>query len=309
MNLSHLKFIIATAELKSFSRAAERCNVTQSTLSNGVSEVESELGSKLFERTTRNVSLSTFGKAMMPLIQTILNAETNLATQAKNFLNPEKTLIKIGVSPLLNPGFTSLLTKSFSDKHPEFEIVLYEENLSQLEKMMASNSLDFIFVPQISDFSKTKSLCLYDEPLAIITKNPDFMASKSINAKTLRTQKFVMVPDTCGLAKVTREVFKKARIPLTEYEGKAFSYGALTDWAQNGIGLAVLPKSKIQSDIKSIPLVDSNNAVERIRYVAIGNTKNNPKLKMFTDHVKETAGRLSKGLALEQSCLSEIKGG
>lgn len=304
MNLSHLKFIVATAELKSFSRAAERCNVTQSTLSNGVSEVESHLGSKLFERTTRSVSLSTFGKAMLPLISTILNAETNLEIQAKNFLNPEKTLIKIGVSPLLNPGFTSLLTKSFSDKHSEFEIVLYEENLSQLEKMLATNDLDFIFVPQISDFAKVKSLCLYDEPLALITKNPELTNSKSITAKTLKAQKFVMVPDSCGLAKVTREVFKKARIPLTEYEGKAFSYGALTDWAQNGIGAAVLPKSKIQTDIKSIPLVDSNNTVERIRYVAIGNTKTNPKLKMFTDHIKETAGRLSKGLALEQSCLS-----
>src|SRR5690349_21231483 len=117
MNLSHLKFIVSTAELKSFSRAAESCNVTQSTLSNGVSEVEEELGAKVFERTTRSVSLSKFGESMVPLIKTILNAEINLITQAKNFLNPDKTIIKIGISPLLNPVFTSMLTSSFSEKH------------------------------------------------------------------------------------------------------------------------------------------------------------------------------------------------
>ncbi len=302
MNLSHLKFIAATAELKSFSRAAERCNVTQSTLSNGVSEVEEELGAKLFERTTRSVSLSPFGEAVLPLISAIITAESNLIIQAKNILNPKKVLIKIGISPLLNPAFTSMLTKSFSDQHPHYEILLYEENLTQLQKMLAEHNLDFIFVPLTSDFSKAKSICLYDEPLVLISKNPELNRNKSITAKELRSQKFVMVPDSCGLAKVTREVFKKARIPLSEYEGKAFSYGALTDWAQNGIGAAVLPKSKIQSNIKSISLLDSHEKSEQIRFVAIGNTAKNPKLKVFSDYIKETAPRLSKGLSLEHSC-------
>ena len=118
----------------------------------------------------------------------------------------------------------------------------------------------------------------------------------------LKSQKLVMVPDFCGLAKVTREVFKKAKIQINEYEGKAFSYGALADWAQNGIGSAVLPKSKIQSDIKSIPLIDGKNSVERVRYIAIGNINSNQSLKLFCEHIKNTAGHLSKGISLEHSC-------
>ena len=302
MNLSHLKFVIATAEQKSFVRAADQCHVTQSTLSNGVAMIEEELGAKLFERTTRSVNLSAFGKAMIPLIKSVLSAERNLSLQAKNFLNPEKVLIKVGVSPLLNPGFTSLLTQSFTDKNPNYDIVLYEESLEQLQKMLVANTLDFIFVPKVADFTKMKSFCLYDEPLALISKESDLMGSKAVSAKTLKSQKLVMIPDSCGLAKVTREIFKKAKVRLNEYEGKAFSYSALADWAQNGIGSAVLPKSKIQSDIKSIPLMDSNNSVERIRYVAIGNLNSNQSLKLFCEHIKNTAGHLSKGLALEQSC-------
>lgn len=300
MNLAHLKYVIATAELKSFSRAAERCHVTQSTLSNGVAEVEGELGAKLFERTTRSVTLSPFGIAMMPLINSIISAESNLALQARNYLNPEKALIRIGVSPLLNPAFTSVLTQSFKDKNPSYEIVLYEENLEQLKQMLASNSLDFIFVPRVAEFGKMKSLSLYDEPLVLITKASDLLVSKSVSPKTLKAQKFVMVPDSCGLAKVTREIFKKAKVPLNEYEGKAFSYSALTDWAQNGIGSAVLPKSKVNKETKSLPLLDSGNSAERIKFVAIGNTSSLSRFDSFVEHIRSTSGRLSTGLALEQ---------
>jgi len=113
MNISHLKFVSSTAELKSFSRAAEKCNVTQSTLSNGVSEIEQALGAKIFIRTTRSVQISPFGQTMIPLINSILASEVNLLLQAKNYLNPEKILLKIGVSPLLDSSFTSLITQAF----------------------------------------------------------------------------------------------------------------------------------------------------------------------------------------------------
>jgi DNA-binding transcriptional LysR family regulator len=304
MNLAHLKYVVATAELKSFSRAAQRCHVTQSTLSNGVAEIEDELGAKLFERTTRNVSLSPFGEVMLPLINSVLSAEANLASQASNYLNPRKALIKIGVSPLLNPAFTSLLTQSFRDQNPSFEIVLFEENLEQLQKMLIANKLDFIFVPHVAEFQKMTSLCLYDELLVLVAQGSKVPSSNSVSTKSLKGQKFVMVPDTCGLASVTRDIFKKAKVPLDEYEGKAFSYSALTDWAQSGIGSAVLPRSKVTQDTQALALTDSSNSPERIRFVAIGSTSSRVRFKAFTDHIKNTAGRLSQQLALEHSCMA-----
>ncbi len=305
MNLAHLKFVVETAELKSFSQAAEKCHVTQSTLSNGVALIEQELGAKLFERTTRSVTLSPFGKTMIPLIKSLLGAESNLVLQAKNYLNPEKALIKIGVSPLVNAGFTSVLTQSFRDKNPDYEIVLYEENLEQLQNMLLSDSLDFIFVPLIAEFrtefGKMRSLFLYDEPLVLITQDSDLLASGSVSATTLRNQKLVMVPDACGLARVTREIFKKARITLHEYEGRAFSYSALAEWALNGIGSAVLPRSKVSPKTKSLPLVDPSNSPEYIRFVAIGNTSSFVRFKTFAEHIREKSGYLARGLAPGQT--------
>lgn len=297
MNISHLKFVIATAELKSFSRAAEKCNVTQSTLSNGVSEIEETLGSKLFIRTTRSVQVSPFGQAMIPLISSILSSESNLLMQAKHYLNPKKILIKIGVSPLLNPSFTSLITQSFVSAHSTYDIILIEDNFTQLKERLTTNELDFIFAPALSEIEKLKSLILYQEPLVLVTKDVVLLSKKTISTNDCKSQKFVMVPDSCGLSLVTREIFQKAKFRLEEYEGKALSYSALADWASNGLGSALLPKSKVPKEMKSIVFVNSSGVAVHIQYRAIWNSSIAANLKPFIPYLKDTAERLSKGLA------------
>ena len=69
MNLGPLRFAKAAAEERSFSKAAEKCNVTQPTLSNGIALLEEEVGGRLFARTTRRVDLTPFGAQLLPLIE------------------------------------------------------------------------------------------------------------------------------------------------------------------------------------------------------------------------------------------------
>ena len=96
MNFSHLKFVKATSEFKSFSKAAQFCHVTQPTLSNGVSKLEEELGERIFTRTTRMVELTPFGEILLPTIASILSLEEMIYLNAKEFSNPETVVLKIG---------------------------------------------------------------------------------------------------------------------------------------------------------------------------------------------------------------------
>ncbi len=89
MNFNQLRFVRATARLESFTKAAQLCSVTQPTLSNGVSKLEEELGEKIFERTTRTVSLTRFGESLLPTILSILSLEEVIYLEAKEFANPE----------------------------------------------------------------------------------------------------------------------------------------------------------------------------------------------------------------------------
>ena len=78
MNLGQLHFVHALVELGSFGKAAERCCVTQPALSNGIAQLEVELGGRIFTRTSRTVSLMSFGETILPLVKSMIETEAEL---------------------------------------------------------------------------------------------------------------------------------------------------------------------------------------------------------------------------------------
>ena len=139
MNFSQLKFVKATSELESFSKAAQVCHVTQPTLSNGVSKLEEELGEKIFVRTTRTVGLTSFGEMLLPTIASLLNLEEMIRLNAREYSNPKTVVLKIGMSPLVSTKFVTLLTESYKAQNSKHEILLVEENLSVLNEKLKND--------------------------------------------------------------------------------------------------------------------------------------------------------------------------
>ena len=113
MNLSQLRYARTVAETGSFTLAAEQCYVTQPTLSNGIAQLEQELEERLFKRTTRDVSLTPFGEHIMPYIDAVLKANDELLRQTRNFVRPARPVIRIGASPLVNPGWLGPMLEAF----------------------------------------------------------------------------------------------------------------------------------------------------------------------------------------------------
>lgn len=74
MNLQQLRYVQALAEEGSFLAAAERCEVSQPALSNGIARLEASLGRRIFERTTRSVTLTDYGRLILPSIADALKA-------------------------------------------------------------------------------------------------------------------------------------------------------------------------------------------------------------------------------------------
>src|SRR6266700_4667422 len=132
MNLTQLRFASAVASKGSFSAAASECCVTQPTLSNGIARLESELGARLFARTTRKVGLTHFGAYLLPYISEVLNAQATLVGQTRAFLHPAQRLIRIGTSPSLNTALLGLMLEPFRRENPDVDVVLREMNMTDL---------------------------------------------------------------------------------------------------------------------------------------------------------------------------------
>ncbi len=294
MNFSQLKFVKATSELKSFSKAAQLCHVTQPTLSNGVSKLEEELGEKIFVRTTRTVGLTAFGEMLIPTIASVLGLEQMIYLSAREFSNPETVVLKIGMSPLVNTKLITLLTKSYKAQNSKHEILLIEENLTILDDKLKNHELDLILVPIVKRTSSKNSIRLYEEDLFFID-NVDSTHSK-VPIKDIRDKTFVMVPDSCGLSEITRSLLRTTRKEIKEYEGKALSYQVLADWASHGLGSAILPKSKILPHISKQQIFKSNKPA-KISFEAKWMSKDNRPLKKMIQHFKKNINEIVRGIA------------
>lgn len=295
MNLTHLKFVMATADLKSFSRAAETCHVTQPTLSNGVSKLEEELGGKIFTRTTRSVSVTPFGELLLPTIASLLRLEQMIYQSAKDFANPETVVLKIGMSPLISTKFITPLINSFKAQNSKHDILLIEENLSVLDEKLKNLELDLILVPAIRKSTAKNVAQLYQEDLFLINDQKNEPDS-TVPVDAIRDETFVMVPDSCGLSEITRSLLRTTRKEIKEYEGKALSYQVLADWAAHGLGSAVLPKSKILPHISKRQICKAGEPA-RISFEARWSSTDNKALKKLVQHFRKNIDSIVAGMA------------
>jgi LysR family transcriptional regulator, hydrogen peroxide-inducible genes activator len=272
MNLTQLKFASAVASTGSFTTAAAQCFVTQPTLSNGIAQLENELGERLFVRTTRKVALTPFGAHLVPYLDQVLSAQSSLVQQAQAFLKPDKRLIRIGTSPLISAKLLRLMMEPFQLRNPDVDIVLREMNMADLDRMLAAGLLDFVFGVAHGQKGTWTSTLLYAEPLIFIPRGaaePSGLNTTAVQLKDIASETYVMVPDACGLARATRALFRSQRRKLHEYSGEAMSYQVLEEWAALGIGAAILPKSKVASgQHAALPITDKAGDEIRISFEA-----------------------------------------
>lgn len=256
MNLRHIEFVVAVAAERSFSRAAERCHVTQPALSNGVSLLETELGGQLFVRTTRKVDLSPFGERMLPMIEGLYRSHQELKTGAQAFYDPAHRMIRIGLSPLVDVRRLTEALEPWTRAHPGCQSLFMECFLGDLDERLRAAQLDMVIIPRQPRASLAKSvevLPFYAEDLYYLSRSallPSAAALGEVTLAEIADDVFVLGPDGCGLAAFTRDLFKAARLRLREYRGQALSYQVMQDWADLGIGSTILPASKIAAQFR-----------------------------------------------------------
>ena len=301
MNLGQLEFAVALADRKSFTGAAAQCHVTQPTLSNGIAQLEDELGGRLFVRTTRIVSLTPLGTHLVPYIREVLAAQAALLSEAQSFLNPKKQMIRIGMSPLVNTHLLGLMLEPFRREHPDIDLILREMNMADLYRMLNEGLLDYVFGVIDTHKEGWTATFLYDEPLLYIPSGaePRGKQAEFVNLRDIANETYVMVPDACGLSRATRALFRSQRKTLHEYPGQALSYHVLEDWAALKVGAAILPESKVTDKKDSARMIQGKGGeVVRISFEAVW-----PKervqaahLKVFESHLRKTVPGVLKGL-------------
>ncbi len=295
--LVQLRNATLVAEAGSFSEAARRANISQPSISASISDLEAILGRSVFARTTRKVELTAFGRALLPSIIEVIAAVDSLQLEAKALIEPEQPLIRVAFTPLLDIRRIDALFKAYQRQNPAVHVVFKECSVGGLEQRLLDEQIDIAFGVGLSSARDRHRCPLFDDPLHLI---PPFGAPDDANATMALTdivnETILLTAGECGLAPATERLFAEAGLETSYYPGRAMSHAALQEWAELGLGAALLPASRIVGDPGRFPTVTSGGRSAVIRHEAVwqGDVRSVPHIGAFLSTLPATARALVK---------------
>ncbi|CAM5514968.1 LysR family transcriptional regulator [Eoetvoesiella caeni] len=145
MNVSfrQIKAFLQVARLGNFTRAAEKMHVTQAGLSIMMRELEAQLNCRLFDRTTRIVTLTAAGEQFLPVAARMVAELEASAEQLGEMTNKARHVLHVGVTPLVSSNVLPQAWQLFRAKHPEVKVKVVDTDPQQVQALVDGGELDF----------------------------------------------------------------------------------------------------------------------------------------------------------------------
>lgn len=168
--LRQLEYVVAVAEHRHFRRAAEACGVSQPALSQGVRDLESVLGTPLFERVRPRILLTPAGERFVAGALVLLDQARGLAAASAPAEGPLAGTVRLGVIPTLAPYVLPPLLQSLGDAFPEARFELTEATSEEVLHGLAQARLDTVVLATPWPLERFAWTPLFDEPFVVATR-------------------------------------------------------------------------------------------------------------------------------------------
>lgn len=167
MNIQQFHYILAVEKYKHFETAAEKCFVTQSTLSTMISKFESEIGIQIFDRKTKPVSITKEGEKIIQQLKIITYDIDQLIELTKTMKGEVSGALKVGCIPTIAPYLLPLFLQEFSANHPDLIIEMKEITTNEIVRLLKTRELDIGIVSTPIGESELTEYPLYQEPFVL----------------------------------------------------------------------------------------------------------------------------------------------
>ena len=186
MNLQQLEYIIAVDTYRHFVTAAEKCFVTQATLSMMIKKLEDELGVKVFDRSRQPVVPTEIGKKLIEQAKVILKETARIREIVESDTQHMQGTLKIGIIPTLSPYLIPLFLPSFLQKYPEIKLQIHELTTNEIIRQLKQNQLDagLLAIP-LQDTDITVQHLFYEEFVVYTAKTDQLLTKKYLLPKDI----------------------------------------------------------------------------------------------------------------------------
>lgn len=249
MEFHQLRYVCAVAETGSFSRAAERCQIAQPSLSQQVLKLEEDLGAKLFDRLGRSVRLTEAGRAFLPHARSILE-QMEIARSSVAQKNADvRGSVSLGVIPTISPYLVPRYTANFAKRFPDARLRIVEDVTPVLIESLRELSIDIAILALPLRHKDLEVFPLKTEPLfAVLPKDHRLARAAAVSLKDLRGEPFVMLRDGHCFRDLSLATCARARItPNIAFESGQFS--SLFGMVAAGVGISLVPEMAIDRNV------------------------------------------------------------
>ncbi|MFT4563427.1 MAG: LysR family hydrogen peroxide-inducible transcriptional activator [Gammaproteobacteria bacterium] len=252
-SIKQLRYLLAVVEHLNFTRAAQSCFVTQSTLSTGLKELEKVLGVKLVERDRQTVLITPTGLEVARRSRTIVAEVLDLVEHVVGAITPMSGLLRLGVIPTIAPFVLPEAMKLLRKDYPELRVALREDLTENLLVRLEDGRIDFalIALPYATDQFHVESL--FDDDLCVLglkgdaaIEGPRITVTPSITDRLLLLEEGHCLREhtlvACGAANKSSSTAVEATSLLT-----------LVQMIESGFGIGLVPAMAIKSGLAKNP--------------------------------------------------------
>ncbi|MFE5140549.1 LysR family transcriptional regulator [Streptomyces fagopyri] len=265
MELRHLQHFVAVAEDQHFTRAAERLMVSQSGLSSSIRALERELQAPLFVRTTRRVTLTEAGRALLGEAERVLaqvRAAHDAVAAVQGLL---RGTLSLGTEQCIAGVHVAKLLIAFRRRHPDVEIRLRQAGSGALAEEVAAGRLDLAFAVKTQpDSDQLRSVPLTSEPMTVLCHPAHHLATSAVvTPEDLGGEAFVDFHPDWGPRRITDAAFAEAGVRRT-VTLEVSDVHSLLELVGAGLGIAVVPRhfglKREAAGLTSLLLKDAGDA-------------------------------------------------
>jgi LysR family hydrogen peroxide-inducible transcriptional activator len=294
LTLKQLRYFEALARHSHFGRAADACAISQPAISVQIKELEEELGTELFERSARQVRLTSFGEEFAERVRDILRSVDELGDLARASRDRLAGRLRIGVIPTIAPYLLPAIIGNLSRTHDGLDIHVRETLTGKLINELAQGRLDTAIVAlPVSEPSLTE-VALFTENFVLVRPGED--EGKPVpNREMLREMRLLLLEEGhCFRDQALSFCDLQSARPRELLEGSSLS--TLVQMVGAGIGVTLIPEMAVAVETRSAAVsVARFNSPQPSRTIGMVWRRTSPlakQLKQLCEVVRQSADQM-----------------
>jgi LysR family hydrogen peroxide-inducible transcriptional activator len=242
IKLKDLRYLVALADTRHFGKAAERCFVSQPTLSAQLKKLEDYLGVTLVERQPKHAMLTPAGEAIVSRARRIIESSDEVVEIARSHRDPLAGRLRLALLPTIGPYLLPAIAPRIRKALPRLELMLYEYQTGPMLEKLRAGDIDIGVLALPVDIDGLESRPLYDEPFVLAAPANHPLAQKAqVKAGDLEGATLLLLEDGHCLRDHALEVC--SRVDVHEKQDfRATSLETLRQMVAAGAGVTLLPE-------------------------------------------------------------------